>query len=510
MSTSSRRIARNAGVLVVGDIAAKVASLAFYIAVARALGQSGFGDFNFALSLAVVLITISGFGLDTLLTREIARDTDEIHRMLWNTIGAKLAFGIVGVFAATGIALIGDYSSEVVLAVTILSVATLTELLGKSIGGVFQGVEDMTPVAIAGIVQRFTTAILAIAALLAGAGLLAVSGLYLFGAALGLLYSVFALRRRDLNPRVTLSRDHMKALVLASVPIGVGGIFNTILYRLDSTLLSFLDSNDAVGLYGAAYRLLDSTLFISFFFVAAMFPVLSRLNRETEPSSGEAFEVGAKVLVATLLPLGACFVLFADPLILALYGDDFEPAASAVQLLGGAAVLYGIAYLSTSFLVAQDRQRLLPWIVGGVAVQNVVLNFILIPSHSYNGAAVATTISEATLALVATIFVLRETGPLSTRRILIGPVIACAVMAGVTVAVGASLLSLALAVVVYSVVLVGAERWLYPRDLRLVTNAAIGEGAEGGVATRFLRAERSAPDTNRRRRFGRRRNRTRE
>ena len=234
------------------------------------------------LSLSVVLITISGFGLDSLLTREIARDSDEIHRMLWNTIGAKLIFGTVGVFAATAIAVIGDYSREVVLTVTILSVATLTELLGKSIGGVFQGVEDMTPVAIAGIVQRFSTAILSIAALLGRTGCWRYSGLYLFGAALGLIYSVLALRRRDLNPRVSVSRDHMKALVLASVPIGVGGIFNTILYRLDSTILSFLDSNDAVGLYGAAYRLLDSTLFISFFFVAAMFPVMSRLSRDSE------------------------------------------------------------------------------------------------------------------------------------------------------------------------------------------------------------------------------------
>lgn len=510
MNNSSRRIARNAGVLVVGDIAAKVASLAFYIAMARALGQSGFGDFNFALSLSVVLITISGFGLDSLLTREIARDSDEIHRMLWNTIGAKLVFGTVAVFAATGIALIGNYSAEVTLTVTILSIATLTELLGKSIGGVFQGVEDMAPVAIASIVQRFSTAIMAITALLAGAGLLAVSVLYLLGAILGLIYSVFALRRRDLNPRVTLSREHMRALVVASVPIGIGGIFNTILYRLDSTLLSFLDSNDAVGLYGAAYRLLDSTLFISFFFVGAMFPVLSRLKRDTDPTSREAFEVGTKVLVATLLPLGACFVLFADPLIVALYGHDFDAAASAVQLLGGAAVLYGVAYLSTSFLIAQDRQRVLPWIVGGVAVQNVVLNFILIPSHSYNGAAVATTVSEVTLAAVATFFAIRETGPLSPRRMLAGPVIACLVMTGVTVAVGATLPALALAVVVYAATLIGAERWLYPGDLRLVTNAAVGADAEGGVAMRFLRAERRTPDASRRSRLGRRRNRNSE
>ena len=162
--------------------------------------------------------------------------------------------------------------------------------------------------------------------------------------------------------------------------------------------------------------------------------------------------------------------------------------------MGERRCLYGIAYLSTSFLVAQDRQRVLPWIIGGVAAQNVILNLILIPEYSYNGAAVATTVSEATLALVATIFVVRETGALSARRMVLGPALACAAMTAVTLAIGETLATLAVAVVVYALALLASERLLYPADVRLVSNAVLGEAASGGVATRFLRAERSRPE----------------
>ena len=44
-------------------------------------------------------------------------------------------------------------------------------------------------------------------------------------------------------------------------------------------ILSQLKGNDAVGFYGVAYRLLESTLFITYTFVAALLPTLSRLDR---------------------------------------------------------------------------------------------------------------------------------------------------------------------------------------------------------------------------------------
>ncbi len=471
--SSSRRVARNASVLLVGDIIAKVASLAFYIAIARALGQEGFGDFSFALAIAVILVTVSGMGLDALLAREVSRDRGRIEHVFWDTLVARLALGTAATAVATAIAWVGGYDAVVVASVLVLSLATLAEVLKKCLGSVFQGVEDMAPIAIGSIVQRFTTAILAVAALALGAGVLAVSIFYLLGAVLGLAYSAVAFRRRELSSPFRISRAAMRRLVIASIPLGLSGIFATVLYRLDSAILSVMEDNVAVGAYSAAYRLLDSTLFISFFLVAAMFPMLSRLDRTTKPRSAEVFGLCVKALCGALLPIGVCLVAFADPIVELLYGSEFADSASAVRLLGGAAVFYGLAHLSNWMLVAQDRERFLPWLVGGAALLNIALNVALIPSMSFDGAALATTLSEAALAIGITAFVLKGTGWVSPGRTLLGPTLGCVGMALTALLLGPSFASLAASLAAYTAILFVTERTLYPEDIRQISKAIV-------------------------------------
>jgi O-antigen/teichoic acid export membrane protein len=258
--------------------------------------------------------------------------------------------------------------------------------------------------------------------------------------------------------------------------MGLSGIFATALYRIDSTILAFMKDNTAVGLYGSGYRLLDSTLFISFFLVAAMFPALSRLDRTTTPTAGEAFELGSKALVAVLVPLGIVFTAYAQPIVDLLYGSEFLGAASVVRLLGGAAVFYGLAYLASWMLLAQNRERLLPWLIGGAALLNLALNFILIPPLSEDGAAIATTASEAAVAIAGIVLVVRGTGRVSARRILLGPVVASAGMAITAVALGATFPSLIAAGAVYAVLLVLSERRLYPEDVRGAVAAVLPRG----------------------------------
>jgi O-antigen/teichoic acid export membrane protein len=202
-------------------------------------------------------------------------------------------------------------------------------------------------------------------------------------------------------------------------------------------------------------------------------PTLSRLGRKTRPSIAEAYEATSKVLLAVLLPLGAGFALFAEPVTLLLYGAEFEGAVIAVRLLGGAAALYGISYLSSYVIVSQNRQRSIAWITGAVAAENVLLNLLLIPRFSLVGAALVTTVSELTLVVLTVSVALRATGPLSVARMLAGPVAGCLAMGGVALAAGTGLLGLLLAVGVYPLVLLAVERSLWPADVRMLLNAII-------------------------------------
>src|SRR4051794_36445827 len=68
------RVAVNAVARAAGEAVAKVASLAFYIVLARELGHEQYGAFVFALALTGTLLIASGFGTDDLVARRVARD----------------------------------------------------------------------------------------------------------------------------------------------------------------------------------------------------------------------------------------------------------------------------------------------------------------------------------------------------------------------------------------------------------------------------------------------------
>ena len=160
--SAATAIARNTAVKAGGESLAKVASLGFYVVMARTLGKGGFGDYMFALSLAVLLTTFAGFGTEGLLTRSISRDRDAVHALFFNAIAVKVVFGIVLSSVAVAITVVGGYSLAVRATVGLVALGTVGELLSKTIGATFLAHDDLRPVALGVLVQRFSTAFVGI------------------------------------------------------------------------------------------------------------------------------------------------------------------------------------------------------------------------------------------------------------------------------------------------------------------------------------------------------------
>ena len=463
-----RTIARNTGVRAEADVLGKVASLAFYAVMARELGRHGFGEFTFALALALVLTTIASFGTDEILALTVARDRTTAPRVLTDALTVNALLGVVAILTAVAFAFVAGYDAEVRAAVALLAVAAVVELASKSLYATFQGHDDMRPVAVSLVIQRWVTAAAGILAMLLGAGVVTVSAIYLGGALLAFVYAAARLVAMRIGASRALSAEGTRTLLGMSVALGITLIVQTVLWRVDAVLLSLIDGNAAVGVYGVAYRLLESTLFISYSFVAALMPTLARASRDSDPPLGVAFEGGAKLMVATLLPLGAVFALFPEPILTLIYGSEFDDAIGPLRWLAPATAVYGLGFLSATLLIAQGRQGLLPWFTGAILVINVVLNLLLIPAYSYDATAAVTSLSELMLAVACVVAVLKLTGPVSAWRIAAGPVIGCLAIGAVALLAGTGLVALVVAGVVYALVLLAVERRLFPADVRLM------------------------------------------
>ncbi|MEA2364527.1 MAG: hypothetical protein QOE69_2769 [Thermoleophilaceae bacterium] len=460
-------VARNAAARTGGEIIAKLASVVFFVAVARVLGEEGFGDFMFAVSFTAVLFIVSGFGTDELMAREVSRDRGRVHEYLSNVVAVKAAMSVLLFGLAYLVMVIGNYPSDVRAAVFLVGLGACLENFGRTWAAVFQAWERMEFISVVLILQRILTAVGGAIALALGGGLVEVSAVYAGATLVGFLAGVLLLRGFIVRPTWRVDTSRWLPIIKAGVPIGLLTLLFSLLLRLDQTLISYLSggNNREVGFYAAAFRLVEATLFVSWSFSQAMLPWLARGEGAGDRAMADGYEMGQKALAAVLTPVAVIFVLLADPIVRLVYGSEYSEAVPSLQLLGAMTLFFGINGFAAMALIARDRPGLFSRSLIGMIVLNVALNIILIPPMGATGAALAALISGVGLAALAQVFVGRAVGRVSPVRSFGTPLLAGAASALAIVATGQQLaLSVAVGSLVYLATLIGAERLLYPED----------------------------------------------
>ena len=468
-TSATRRIFGGTVIRSVGELVAKAASVAFYIAIARELGSGPFGDFIFALALSALLFTAAGFGTDDLVAREVAKDRSSLAWLFPNVLLLKtlIIFAMLGVIAA--VITVQGYPPETKLAMVLVSVGSGLEVISKTLQSVFQAYERMQYIAATLIIQRALVALVGIVVLLHGGSLLQVCVVFAVGGVVANLSAWFWLRRAIGIPPLRVDTTRWAPILRAGAPLGFAAAIYYALIKVDATLLSFLNggNNTEVGHYGAAFRLIEATMFVSWAFGGAMFPWLSRRDdSSTGLSLARGYELGLKALMAMLLPIGAFFAIYAKPLIDLLYGASFHDAILPLRFLAAMTVLYGINAFIATLMIARGRPSEFTKPALFVVGQNVVFNLILIPPLGATGAAINAVISGVLLAGLTVHAAERSFGEIHLGTVLAAPALGCLGIALVAVIFGVALTpaSVVLSVVAYLGVLLVAERLLFTND----------------------------------------------
>jgi O-antigen/teichoic acid export membrane protein len=461
------RVATNTIARVAGEAVAKLASLAFYVVLARQLGREDYGTFVFALTLTGTLLIGAGFGTDELTAREVARDRRSAGRYLSDVAGLKATTSVALLAVAMAVVFVGGYDADARLATLLVGLGVMVEVMARSWNAIFQAYQRLELVSVTLIVQRGLTAILGIAVLATGGGLVAAGAVYLTGALVAFVITELMWRRFTPATRPRPSRTGAWTLLRGGIPIGAAATLWVLLLKVDVLLLAFLTNNHEVGLYGAAARLVEGTQFVAWAFNAAMLPWVA-LTAGAALARG--YMLGLKLLAAGLIPVGATLACFARPIVDLLYGDEFAGAALPLALLGCTVALYGLQSFSGTLLIGRDSPGVLVRIAGAVVIQNIACNLVAIPLWGADGAA-GVALSSSVLMTVLTIwFGTRNTRAFSPVRAFGGPLLAGAALVAVALALP-TLLGAILAGLAYAVVLAAFELVRHREDVRAYLSA---------------------------------------
>jgi O-antigen/teichoic acid export membrane protein len=461
----SALILTNAGFRAIADIGSKIATAALYLLVARKAGAGQFGIFAFAISFAAIAVTPGQFGQEFVLVREVSRDRGRLDDYYSSVLLSRVMLGVPPLLIALAVASVAGMNAETRLVILLMGAGFIGDALVQVSFAVFQAFErvGLTPGVL--VPQRWLTTVFALLLLYRGAGIVGVAAVYCAGTAVAACMAAWLLYSRVARPRLTLNVRGALQVSRTAFPIGLGIVALALLSRVDMTMLAAFKPASQVGQYGAAYRLLDTTAFVTWSVCVAVLPAMSRLTPTSTPSVGSVYQRALQLVLAITLPLAVGAAILATPIVALLYGAQYKEAAGALVLLAPTITLFPVSALSSQLLYSQDVRRIVPLTYFVVFLENVVVNLILIPRYSLDGAAAGTSISEVLVAGTLLFCSRRIRGRLELRRLLSGTLLACCAAAAAMTLLHAHLaLAVPVAIVVYLGLLLAYVRMAFPKD----------------------------------------------
>jgi O-antigen/teichoic acid export membrane protein len=410
-----RGAVKNVAFKFISEVGGKILVLLYTIVLTHFLGSELFGRFTFALTLGGMLALSSDLGLSVIASREIARVKDNQIRPLFNRLLflKLLAFLPIAVaIAALFIFWPPDSNIPVLLpAVFTLSMALFItiDLSASALRARFHSQRE----AILYLAQRLVLLAVSLSFLLVGGGLLSVGYAHLIASGFGVILGFWLL-----SP-ITKSHSYDRTglptkrwLLFQTFPIFIASLFIIAYFRVDILLLRFLGIDDAqIGLYGAAYRLIDAIMMLPALLVTGIFPALSFFYSADSAAhlaifrkSGELLRILAVVGVAIVLLL---FPLSA-PIVHLAFGKEFLGSSSPLRILLWAVPFIFINYLLYYLIVAMNRQKLNLISTAFCLLFNLTANLLLIPRFGIIASAGITVGTEFLLFILCLIFVFRQ------------------------------------------------------------------------------------------------------
>ncbi|NMB48176.1 flippase [Candidatus Kuenenbacteria bacterium] len=439
----SSKIALNTIIHTAGKFGASAIGLLVVAILARYLGVEGYGQYTTVFSFLFFFAVLSDLGLYVVVVNELKRSRFGEEKFLNNIFTLRLVSATVMMVLACGLVWFFPYASIVRKGVLIAAVSIWLSLLDQIMVAFFQNRAEMKRVALAEMVSKVVVLILTMAAIYLKMNLMIVLAVVVVGALVNTGINFCYLMK--LTPiRLEADRETWKEIFHLAWPVAVTSIFSLIYFKADTLLLSLLpvshfyalNNSEAVGIYGAPYKILEVLIAWPAIFMGLVSPILSRKWAEKDEAGFKrVFGRALSGLLIIICPMIAGAMILARPLIVLIAGTEFVRSAVILQILIWATGIIFVSHLTTYALIALGKQKKMIGYYVAAAILAVVGYVIFIPRYAYFAAA-AITVAVELFMLITTAILLRRSVAVGVEWKIFGKALAA------TVAMSAALLIL--------------------------------------------------------------------
>ena len=379
--------ATNAASLLINNIVDRAANFVLYLLVGRYLGTFVFGQMTLALTLFYLFNIFSMLGLKKVIIRAVASDKTTTDQYLLNGSVVVLLSSTLAVLLQWVFTQVMGYSADTRNIIFLFSLGLIPLSLTIICEAVFQAWERMHYITIANMPINILKIGLAWLLFQLEYGIIPVAIIWLTGRCIIVCIEWWLLVKFISKPQPIINlRFTIEMLKSARNFLGIDGL-NAARNSLNTLILSKLASETEVGLLNSALQFTIPVILIITNIGGSIFPVLCKEVARGVKYFKQVTENTVEMLLAFALPASVGLFFLAGPALEFLYGEGFEEASGALQIIAWTLTLRAITQILGLTLLANKKENIALRMTIIMALAQLILGIVLTNLFGLKGAA---------------------------------------------------------------------------------------------------------------------------
>ena len=367
----------------------------YFIIVARLLGKENYGSFIVITASASIIFPFVALGSEHILVKNVATNKASFSTYWGNTLVLLTSNGAlltIGLLLLSPLIFPGNIPWLTILLILVADLICLG-LVDTSYKALVAAnrVKKTAQLGVLSTCGKLLAA-LSLAAFFSQPTIAIWSYLYLISSVVTAAISILVVNKIVAPPRPVFSE--LKSNIGQGLYFSISASANNINAGLDKSMLGKLSNVAAAGIYGSAYRFID----VGNVFLLALFGASYTRFFQHGASGIKGSLAFAKRLLPILVFYAVVSVigyLLIAPFIPIILGEEYREAINALLWLSPIPAIAAFQYLGADTLTGSGHQKARSIVQVSAAILNILLNIVLIPRFSWQGAAWATLISDS-------------------------------------------------------------------------------------------------------------------
>lgn len=376
-------------------------SLTIGIMVARYLGPYNFGIYSYAISFVSIFWVISSLGIDEIIVNQFVLNKFKIEELF----GTAIVIKILGAFLSLGLLMVALYLTSNPASTKILIQLIFLGIFFQAFNVIekyFLSLVKIKKIAISNILVLIISIIAKLYLIKTNSSLIAFALVVLLENILTAIFYLIVLFSEQFKvqikifswKRIKFNRKILSNLLNESWPLILSSLSVIIYMRIDQLMINEILNEREVGLYSVGIRISEAWFFVPTIITSSMFPIVLRAKKISDFLYNQRLIYLYSLLIYLSIGISLILTLFSRPLILLLFGYEFEESSKILMIHIWSSIFIVAAIIRGNWFVSEGLTKYSLYTVSIGMLLNIFFNYFLINSYGIIGASTATLVSR--------------------------------------------------------------------------------------------------------------------